>query len=60
MIIRTLEDLAIAVVSDIHYIQRNCRCRKCHKESLQCMDCPECRKKIEEKVLNLMRKSNAP
>lgn len=55
---RTLQDLAKAVVAQWHEYDRLCRCVTCHKQALQCLDCPECRQRIEDDTLDLLRKAN--
>lgn len=56
---KTLQDLAAAIFQTCRYHQRNCRCPKCHKESLQCVECPECAAILNDLILDQLRAVNS-
>ena len=51
----TLQGLAKDILAEVRKHQRNCRCRKCFKEGLQCVDCSECMEAMEDLVVEAMR-----
>lgn len=58
--IKTLEDLVKAVFAKIYHHERNCRCRNCHAVGMVCLECPDCRTKMEDEALAMMRSVNRP
>ena len=57
--LRTLDDLAKAILAATHEHMRTCQCRKCFREGFACcLDCSECRAVLEDAVLDVLRAVN--
>lgn len=57
--VKTLAELAKAVVAKVYEHQRICRCVRCFREGYaNCLDCPACRIIVEDTVHDLLRAVN--
>jgi len=46
------ESLAALLIEKVRHYERNCRCPKCHAQTLQCIDCDYCVANLKKLVLN--------
>lgn len=53
------EDLAALLVEQVRQYERNCRCPKCHGQTLQCIDCEFCVANLRKLLLGELIKPSA-